>query len=470
MVLLTKFAAALSVVVSVSAQVVFRDAQLRRQIQEELTFVAENAPIALELPAQIDNAELASEQVAIEEQMAGVHYGEYTFGKVFEADVSLTDSSDRNLVSEEVIGDIRIQSLRIKSEKALSLNLQFDQFELSPSAEFYVINAVSGKVFGPYTSLNNKEFRQFAIAPIDTNELLLQLIELKFDRSTVHVSKVIHGFRPLTVGRSGSCNLDVACEAGDGWQDQVRSVAMILSNSGSGFCSGAMLNNAEKDGRQLYLTAYHCIGRKDVSNNLLLFNYEYQSCGDRSPASKTQTVHGMKKLAQWSNSDYSLVEVIEEIPEVFNVYLSGWSASNSSAESVVGIHHPSVDVKKISFSDISVSPGCWGNYCGRSGVRDHWTVPKWTRGTTEPGSSGSPLFDAVTKRVIGQLHGGAASCYNKEGYDSYGQIYHSYAKNADDEEAQMKPHLNPKGRDVDGVDGAYLNDLRKSKSLFLVQN
>lgn len=149
--------------------------------------------------------------------MAGVHYGEYTFGKVFDVDVSLTDSSDRNLVSEEVIGDIRIQSLRIKSEKALSLNLQFDQFELSPSAEFYVINSVSGKVFGPYTSLNNKEFRQFAIAPIDTNELLLQLIELKSDRSTVHVSKVIHGFRPLTVGRSGSCNLDVACEAGDGW-------------------------------------------------------------------------------------------------------------------------------------------------------------------------------------------------------------------------------------------------------------
>ena len=54
----------------------------------------------------------------------------------------------------------------------------------------------------------------------------------------------------------------------------------------------------------------------------------------------------------------------------------------------------------------------------------HWRVADWEDGTTEPGSSGSPLFDA-DHRIVGQLHGGEASCsYNVNDY--YGKFSTSW--------------------------------------------
>ena len=56
------------------------------------------------------------------------------------------------------------------------------------------------------------------------------------------------------------------------------------------------------------------------------------------------------------------------------------------------------------------------------GDRSHlWVI--WDRGTTEGGSSGSPLFDQ-NKRVIGQLHGGVGQCTNVN--DWYGRLSTSW--------------------------------------------
>jgi hypothetical protein len=49
-----------------------------------------------------------------------------------------------------------------------------------------------------------------------------------------------------------------------------------------------------------------------------------------------------------------------------------------------GIHHPSGDVKKISFNIDDTEVGQFGG-------ADCWHVLDWEDGTTEPGSSGSPL-------------------------------------------------------------------------------
>ena len=80
---------------------------------------------------------------------------------------------------------------------------------------------------------------------------------------------------------------------------------------------------------------------------------------------------------------------------------------------------------KISNSDPVPTAAAYSN----SGTLDHWRVAYWTEATTEPGSSGSPLYDAGTKRIIGQLHGGTARCPSFRGYDDYGAIWASYAQN-----------------------------------------
>ena len=53
-----------------------------------------------------------------------------------------------------------------------------------------------------------------------------------------------------------------------------------------------------------------------------------------------------------------------------------------------------------------------------------WYITQWEQGVTEPGSSGSPLFDQ-NHRIIGQLYGGAAACsgtVDNNQYDYYGRM------------------------------------------------
>jgi hypothetical protein len=61
---------------------------------------------------------------------------------------------------------------------------------------------------------------------------------------------------------------------------------------------------------------------------------------------------------------------------------------------------------------------------GGPGDGTHIRITDWDLGTTEPGSSGSPLFDQ-NHRIIGQLHGGYAACGNNES-DWYGRFYTSW--------------------------------------------
>ena len=63
----------------------------------------------------------------------------------------------------------------------------------------------------------------------------------------------------------------------------------------------------------------------------------------------------------------------------------------------------------------------------------------------------------MTHRIVGQLHGGSASCYNREGYDVYGKISHSWDKAS--EGKRLKDHLDPEDSGVLFMDGTDLNTI-----------
>ncbi len=107
----------------------------------------------------------------------------------------------------------------------------------------------------------------------------------------------------------------------------------------------------------------------------------------------------------------------------WNVNYAGWDATAAIGTSAVAIHHPNVDEKSISFEN---DPTALSSYGGTTSPGDstHVWVKDWDKGTTEPGSSGSPLFDS-NHRVIGQLHGGGAACGN-DLPDYYGRFHTSY--------------------------------------------
>ena len=92
------------------------------------------------------------------------------------------------------------------------------------------------------------------------------------------------------------------------------------------------------------------------------------------------------------------------------------------------------NIKKISF-----------DYNNASNAGNYWDVNQWEDGTTEPGSSGSPLFDGNTQRIIGQLYGGTASCTSIT-YDTYGKVSTSWSLGLSD-------YLDPDNTGTNFIDG-----------------
>ena len=345
----------------------------------------------------------------------------FRFGYDIPVNINLENSGTWDLLDD----GSRIWRIKIKSEDAFSINLIFDEYRLPNGAELFAYSENFEMVLGAFTSFNNKDYGGMAISPIEGDVIFLEYFEPNSTdfRGQLNISHVVHGYKDVffqenrDYGDSGSCNNNVNCPEGDMWESEIRAAAMILSSNGSRLCSGSMINNVRQDLTPYFLTANHCIyGNTD--SWIIMFNYESPGCANENGPTN-MTVQGTTLRASGSGSDFALFELSETPPESYEIHYSGWSAVDVAPIQPVAIHHPSGDIKKISFDyENGISDGWSGN------DGSHWRVADWEDGTTEPGSSGSPLYDA-DHRIVGQLHGGEASCsYNVNDY--YGKFSTSW--------------------------------------------
>lgn len=339
----------------------------------------------------------------------------FRFGKNFEIRVGIDNSGHWHTLPS---GD-RVWLLKLRSPGALSLNLVFDEFFLPEGSKLFIYTPDLSTVLGAFTSANNHPELQFGTYPIPGDEIIVEYYEpaAAIGQSLLNIATLTHAYRDLEqiardIGDSGTCNNNVICSVGDDWRDQINSVAMIVVN-GNGICTGALVNNTANDGHPYFLTANHCLGGS-VASWVYRFNWQSTTCATNN-AGAFDTVGGGTLLASGGSADYALLRINNgnTIPTSFNPYYAGWDATGVNPSNQTAIHHPSGDLKKISFD---VNPAGTGNFGGAV----CWRIFNWEDGTTEPGSSGSPLFDQ-NKRIIGQLFGGQATCSNNIN-DYYGKF------------------------------------------------
>jgi hypothetical protein len=363
----------------------------------------------------------------------------------------------------EPLGDGERWTLAIDAADAVHLNFGFSRFDLPPGAQLRVFSQDGELRLGPYTDDDELPHGEWWTPPMAGAQavLVLDVPAGRRDAVELEMLRVGQGYRGFGFSnprqKSGACNMDVAClGAGDPWNTQRRSAARLLIG-GSGLCSGALINNTRNDRRMLFATAAHCgITAANGAQVVALFNYESATCRTPRPNASDDPVPpasgGVQSLAWRAGSsnpfgsagptptgptgertDWTLLEL--STPSnlaALNVHWAGWSRATTApvcsipagASDTTGlcasIHHPSGDEKRITFSQATMTTGDIS-----TATSAHWNVA-WdptppilpgiqpppvavTPGVTEPGSSGSPLFDA-SRRIVGVLSGGPSVC------------------------------------------------------------
>lgn len=296
--------------------------------------------------------------------------------------------------------------LAVRSSGALSMSAVLSRVQLTGLS----ILTLSNGVDTAYTRNYDRNTRLASSGKIHTSLFPGHMLFLEYrgtleekGTSGLTITSVIGGQRDLGdftgSKRGGDCLLDVACEEGDPWIDQKRSVVLYLDPDTAG-CSGFLLNTTAMDFTPYVYVANHCFVSDPALWNFY-FNYERPGCGS-GVAPMSQFVTGAVQRANDHNGDFQLLELLDEPPASFGAYYAGWDRTNTTPTSGAFIGHPDQGPKKIALTGTTTS-----------GYIPGYETAVWIAdildGGMISGTSGSPFFDQK-KRVIGHVAAGDEGC------------------------------------------------------------
>ncbi len=386
------------------------------------------------------------------------------FAKAFEVDITPKTHGHWETLSN----GLAVWRLPIQSKTAYSLNLGFSSYYMPKGGKMILYSPDKQEIMGPFTKSDNEDHAQLWTPIFKGDELVIEISLPARLKSFLEIQliSINHDFLNfLEMATSGSCNLDVICGQDDGWgfNDQNRNAIQsvgIYGFGGTNFCTGFLINNTKNDCRPYFLTAFHCgVNSSNAPSVVVYWNFQNRSCRQpRSSASggpgngflNTRNI-GAKLVSTYRRSDFTLLELDDEVPEAADAYFAGWSRQDTvPTDTVLCVHHPNSSEKRISYSFRDTYLGDWESEDTPVPGGDHIVVPRWDIGTTEVGSSGGPLFNKDGK-VVGQLHGGFADC-NNFFYDSFGAFAVSWTGGRSSF-SSLAPHLDPKGANLLNLEG-----------------
>ena len=293
-------------------------------------------------------------------------------------------------------------------------------------------------VWGPDTAGAQSTLEVQLPAGATPGQLRLAVPQLSHLTQTVAQASDGIGKNTAQIGDSGSCNVDIMCGS---YQTEGRSVAkMVFTKGGSTYlCTGTLLNDTRNSQTPYFLSAAHCIADQAAASTLLTYWFFRAEACNSSPKFDPNAVRlsgGAQLLYTRAAVDTTLLRLNAAPPA--NVVYAGsyFGAGVVAGTDVLGVHHPSGDLQKMSIGSVRGFVSCSGFNSGgttncASANRDTGTMFSvlWRQGTTEGGSSGSAIFAQTgnTRYVVGALSSGSASCANPSGTDSYGRFELSFA-------------------------------------------
>jgi hypothetical protein len=317
----------------------------------------------------------------------------------------------------------RIWSASVTSAGAIGIRLHLESVSLPQGARLVVYDPSNPQ--GRTITVTSKELTQGRDiwAPTIFSEQVVVECQVPPGVDTASASYVIaevsHMYRlpysQTILKQAENCEQDVSCFKQ--WLTDAAGVALIdfIDTGNEFFCTGCLLNSlATSTSASYFLTANHCIHSQASASSIIFYwFYQTSTCNGTPPILNNvpSTVNGGQLLAHSSSSDFSFMSLNQSPPN--NVTYLGWSTSApASGELLTTIHHPRGDFKRLSQGHLNNMDS------------DFWYV-QWSLGVTEPGSSGSPLFNSQHE-VIGQLYGGTSDCTNPTGTDNFGRFDVSY--------------------------------------------
>lgn len=407
-------------------------AQLSQKVSPKSNLIGNlSDPKFIELPESDNEKLLAEDNLNAESKELPLR-----FGVPFELNADFFEEAD-----EVLPGDgSAVYRLGIYSKGATSLNLTFSYFDLPEGASLHVYDVGKKLILGAFTEKNERIDHLFATNLIRSDSIVIEVFLPDKDiKGKVQIDKAIHGYRDIFdleegFNSSGNCNINVSCSEAGPWGNQIRSVVLTLSGGSNNYlCSAALINNVKEDGTPYILSANHC---PLAPNNVVVFNYQSRQCSPSVDSNLSHSINGLSILARSGLTDFLLAELSSIPPNNFRPYYSGWNNSGVIPKKSTCIHHPQGDLKKISFD---YKPALSSGYYTFG--QNHWQISSWDLGTTENGSSGSALFNE-DKLIVGQLHGGDASCDDPDEEDYFGKLSLSW-QSFSDSSKQLKYWLDP---------------------------
>ena len=319
----------------------------------------------------------------------------------------------------------------IQSPGAVGLRIEFLDLDLPGPGTLLVYNAAApGEVYGPITGTDV----QWSPTCFGDTVAVECHIPAGVDPSTAHfrIGRIAHVYvdlwsREWSRATAGSCNLDLACYPD--WAETARGVGGLgtIGLTGVVWCTGSLIVDLDPCTQVPYLlTANHCIGTDQKANTVEVYwLYQKPVCSGTMPpaASVPRTTGGADRVAYQGGdgnsglgNDFCLLRLRNAPPPGLTVL--GWTTEDPPLSTGVScIHHPRGDYKRISFGHLSNTANSYPEY---------FHEVSWDQGTTEPGSSGSPLMRSLDHVILGQLWGGDASCSTPTLPDFYGRFQLTY--------------------------------------------